>query len=76
VVGVNRYRSPNHHHSGQAMARSWSSDGVEEDAVARLNAWRSQRDDAAVEAAIAGLKNAAEGMRNIMDASMRPPRPA
>jgi (2R)-ethylmalonyl-CoA mutase len=71
VVGVNRYEesepSPLGTGEGAIMVVP---DGVEEDAVATLNAWRSQRDDAAVEAAIAGLKNAAEGNANIMDASV------
>jgi (2R)-ethylmalonyl-CoA mutase len=71
VVGVNRYEetepSPLGTGEGAIMVVP---EGVEEDAVATLNAWRSQRDDAAVEAAIAGLKNAAEGNGNIMDASV------
>ncbi|MBO6675977.1 MAG: protein meaA [Rhizobiales bacterium] len=71
VVGVNRYEeseeSPLGTGEGAIMVVP---DGVEEDTVATLKAWRSQRDDAAVEAAIAGLKNAAEGNANIMDASV------
>ncbi|MFN3226251.1 MAG: methylmalonyl-CoA mutase family protein [Hyphomicrobiales bacterium] len=71
VVGVNRYEesepSPLGTGEGAIMVVP---DGVEEDAVATLKVWRSQRDDAAVEAAIAGLKNAAEGNANIMDASV------
>jgi (2R)-ethylmalonyl-CoA mutase len=76
VVGVNRYTesepSPLGTGEGAIMVVP---DGVEEDAVATLNAWR-ERDDAAVKAAIAGLKNAAEGNANIMDASVEAPRPA
>lgn len=71
VVGVNRYEeseeSPLGTGEGAIMVVP---EGVEEETVATLNAWRSQRDDAAVEAAIAGLKNAAEGNSNIMDASV------
>ncbi len=71
VVGVNRYEeseeSPLGTGEGAIMVVP---EGVEEETVATLNAWRSQRDDAAVEAAIAGLKNAAEGNGNIMDASV------
>ncbi|MFN3170408.1 MAG: methylmalonyl-CoA mutase family protein [Hyphomicrobiales bacterium] len=71
VVGVNRYEeseeSPLGTGEGAIMVVP---DGVEDDAIATLNAWRSERDDAVVEAAIAGLKNAAEGNSNIMDASV------
>jgi (2R)-ethylmalonyl-CoA mutase len=71
VVGVNRYEeseeSPLGTGEGAIMVVP---EGVEEETVATLNAWRSQRDDAAVEVAIAGLKNAAEGNSNIMDASV------
>jgi (2R)-ethylmalonyl-CoA mutase len=71
VVGVNRYEeseeSPLGTGEGAIMVVP---DGVEDDAIATLNAWRSKRDDVAVEAAIAGLKNAAEGNANIMDASV------
>ncbi len=72
VVGVNRYEeseeSPLGTGEGAIMVVP---EGVEEETVATLNAWRSQRDDAAVEVAIAGLKNAAEGNANIMDASVK-----
>jgi (2R)-ethylmalonyl-CoA mutase len=71
VVGVNRYEesepSPLGTGEGAIMVVP---DGVEEDAIATLNAWRAQRDEPAVEAAIAGLKHAAEGNSNIMDASV------
>ncbi len=71
VVGVNRYEeseeSPLGTGEGAIMVVP---EGVEEETVATLDAWRSQRDDAAVAAAIAGLKNAAEGNSNIMDASV------
>ncbi|MEQ8657017.1 MAG: protein meaA [Hyphomicrobiales bacterium] len=75
VVGVNRYEesevSPLGTGEGAIMVVP---DGVEEDAVATLNAWRSQRDQKAVDKAIAGLKHAAESSSgssaNIMDASV------
>jgi len=71
VVGVNRYEeseeSPLGTGEGAIMVVP---EGVEDETVATLNAWRSQRDDAAVETAIVGLKNAAEGNSNIMDASV------
>jgi len=71
VVGVNRYEeseeSPLGTGEGAIMVVP---DGVEDDAIATLEAWRAQRDGAAVEAAIAALKNAAEGHANIMDASV------
>jgi len=71
VVGVNRYEeseeSPLGTGEGAIMVVP---EGVEDETVATLNAWRSQRDDAAVETAIVGLKNAAEGNSNLMDASV------
>lgn len=75
VVGVNRYEeseeSPLGTGEGAIMVVP---DGVEDDAIATLEAWRAQRDPSAVEQAIAGLKNAAEGTSgssaNIMDASV------
>ena len=71
VIGVNRYTesepSPLGTGEGAIMVVP---EGVEDDAIAGLKAWREARDDLAVEAAIAGLKNAAEGNANIMDASV------
>ncbi len=71
VVGVNRYEeseeSPLGTGEGAIMVVP---EGVEEETVATLNAWRSHRDATQVEAAIASLKNAAEGNANIMDASV------
>jgi ethylmalonyl-CoA mutase len=43
---------------------------VEAEQIARLNAWREQRDDAAVDAALAELSRAADENRNIMPASI------
>jgi len=45
-------------------------EGVEDEQVAKLNAWREQRDNAAVEDALANLKKAAESGDNIMPASI------
>lgn len=71
VVGVNRYEeseeSPLGTGEGAIMVVP---DGVEEETVATLNAWRAARDDDAVDAALAGLKAAAEGSANIMEASI------
>lgn len=43
---------------------------VEQDQIASLNAWRAQRDDAAVQAALAELRAAAAEGRNIMEPSI------
>jgi (2R)-ethylmalonyl-CoA mutase len=71
VVGVNAFEqteaSPLGTGEGAIMVVP---EGVEEETVATLNAWRSRRDEDRVEAAIASLKNAAEGDANIMDASI------
>ena len=72
VVGVNRYEesepSPLGTGEGAIMVVP---EGVEEEAIATLKAWRETRDDAAVGVAISGLKAAAEGDGNIMDASIQ-----
>ncbi len=44
---------------------------AEIDQIERLKAWRAQRDDAAVKAALAELKRAAAGQGNIMPASIQ-----
>ncbi|MEM6711868.1 MAG: protein meaA [Pseudomonadota bacterium] len=71
VVGVNAYKegepSPLGTGEGAIMVVP---DGVEEDTIATLNAWRASRNAAAVSEAIKGLKAAAEGGANIMDASI------
>lgn len=71
VVGVNAFEqteiSPLGTGEGAIMVVP---EGVEEETVSTLNAWRSRRDGDRVEAAIASLKNAAEGNANIMDASV------
>jgi len=71
VVGVNRYRE-----TEQSPLTAGESDflvvdpAVEADQVARLEAWRSSRDEAAVEAALAALRDAAREGRNIMPPSV------
>lgn len=71
VVGVNAFEqtetSPLGTGEGAIMVVP---EGVEEETVATLNAWRAQRDQGEVDAAIQGLKEAAEGSANIMEASL------
>ena len=71
VVGVNRYQE------GEASPLTSGEGGiltvdpaVEAEQIERLKAWREARDDAAVKAALAGLRAAAEEGRNIMPASI------
>ncbi|MEM1285426.1 MAG: protein meaA [Pseudomonadota bacterium] len=71
VVGVNRYEESEESPLGTGEgAILVVPEGVEEETVATLNAWRAQRDPSTVEAAIAGLKSAADGNSNIMEASI------
>ncbi|GAB5509861.1 MAG: protein meaA [Hyphomicrobiales bacterium] len=71
VVGVNAFEqtetSPLGTGEGAIMVVP---EGVEEETVSTLNAWRAHRDQDQVDTAIQGLKNAAEGNANIMDASV------
>ncbi|MEM1288905.1 MAG: protein meaA [Pseudomonadota bacterium] len=71
VVGVNAYQesedSPLGSGEGAIMVVP---EGVEEETVATLKAWRGERDQTAVDEAIRGLKAAAQGQGNIMDASI------
>ncbi|MBI1359770.1 MAG: protein meaA [Alphaproteobacteria bacterium] len=71
VVGVNRYQtteqSPLSGGDGSIMA---TDHGAESRQIAKLKAWRNQRDDAAVKAALADLREAASGGANIMPASI------
>ena len=71
VVGVNRWQqgepSPLIAGDGGIMVVD---PGVEADQVARLEAWRADRDAAAVEAALARLREDAAAGRNIMPASL------
>jgi (2R)-ethylmalonyl-CoA mutase len=71
VVGVNKYietePSPL---TGGIDAIMTVSVEAERDQIARLEAWRRQRDDAKVKAALTELKRAATGRGNIMPASI------
>jgi (2R)-ethylmalonyl-CoA mutase len=71
VVGVNRYTegepSPLVDEEGGILVVD---PAVEADQIARLKAWRQARDDAAVEAALAALRAAAESGANVMPPSI------
>jgi (2R)-ethylmalonyl-CoA mutase len=71
VVGVNRWTegepSPLMGEDGGIMTVD---PGVEADQIARLQAWRDERDAAAVDAALAELRRAAGAGENIMPASI------
>jgi ethylmalonyl-CoA mutase len=71
VVGVNRYRT------GEASPLTSGPDAImladpeaEADQIARLAAWRASRDDNAVKAALAALREAARSGANIMPPSI------
>ena len=71
VVGVNRWQQ------GEASPLTAGDGGimvvdpaVEKDQIARLDAWRAGRDDAAVAAALAALREAAQKGRNVMPPSI------
>ncbi len=71
VVGVNRWTegepSPLVGEDGGIMVVD---PAVEQEQIARLNEWRDERDSAAVEAALAGLREAASNGQNVMEASI------
>ena len=71
VVGVNKYietePSPL---ADAAEAILTVSEQAERGQIAKLKAWRAERDNIAVKAALAGLKRAATGGGNIMPASI------
>jgi ethylmalonyl-CoA mutase len=71
VVGVNRFTttepSPLTTGDGSIMM---ADPAAEADQIARLNAWRGARNAAAIEAALAALRSAAQGGANIMPASI------
>jgi ethylmalonyl-CoA mutase len=71
VVGVNKYveTEPSPLTGGIDAIMTVSAE-AERDQIARLEAWRAQRDDAKVKAALAELKRAATGRGNIMPASI------
>ncbi len=72
VVGVNRWQqgepSPLTAGDGGIMVVD---PAVEKDQIARLEAWRAGRDEAAVQAALAELKAAAAAGQNVMPASIK-----
>ncbi|GAA6164210.1 protein meaA [Pelagimonas sp. KU-00592-HH] len=71
VVGVNKYQqgetSPLMTGDGGIMVVD---PAVEQEQIERLNEWRSQRDSAAVEKALADLRAAAKSGENVMPASI------
>ncbi|MCB4379193.1 protein meaA [Synechococcus sp. MU1644] len=71
VVGVNKYQagepSPLMTGDGGIMVVN---PAVEQDQIDRLNAWRAERDDAAVKAALSDLRAAAQAGQNVMPASI------
>ncbi|MBL3585354.1 protein meaA [Rhodovulum sulfidophilum] len=75
VVGVNAWTEgePSPLTSGEDAIMVVDA-SVEADQIARLNAWRESRDGAAVEAALAALREAAATGRNIMPPSIEAAR--
>ncbi|MEP9369198.1 protein meaA [Xanthobacter sp. VNH20] len=71
VVGVNRWTEtePSPLTTGEGSILTVP-EHVEPEQIARLQAWRAARDPAAVEAALAGLRSAAQEGRNIMEPSI------
>ncbi|WP_276206141.1 MULTISPECIES: protein meaA [Thioclava] len=71
VVGVNRWQqgepSPLTAGDGGIMVVD---PAVEQEQIDRLNAWRAERDEAAVQAALAQLKADAKAGKNVMEASI------
>lgn len=71
VVGVNKYTqgepSPLQTEDGGIMVVD---PAVEGEQIDRLNQWRADRDDMAVKAALAALREAAQGGKNVMPASI------
>jgi len=72
VVGVNRFEStePSPLQVEGATAIETVDPAVEATAVEAIKAWRADRDVAAVEAALDGLRDAAKTDANLMDASI------
>ncbi len=70
VVGVNSFQETEESPLGGDDKILIVDPRVEEETIADVNAWRSQRDNAAVEKALAELRRAAENGDNIMDASI------
>jgi (2R)-ethylmalonyl-CoA mutase len=71
VVGVNRWTeaAPSPLTAGDGSIMVADAD-AERDQIERLTSWRSQRDDAAVKAALTALREAAKSGTNIMPASI------
>jgi (2R)-ethylmalonyl-CoA mutase len=71
VIGVNRYTEaePSPLTAGEDAIMVADAE-AEADQLARLNAWRAARDEAAVRAALAELRAAAREGRNVMPASI------
>ncbi|CAM8636597.1 Sbm Methylmalonyl-CoA mutase, N-terminal domain/subunit [Paracoccaceae bacterium] len=71
VVGVNRWTeaAPSPLTAGDGSIMVADAD-AERDQIERLTAWRSQRDEAAVKAALTALREAAKSGTNIMPASI------
>jgi (2R)-ethylmalonyl-CoA mutase len=71
VVGVNRFTttepSPLMSEDGGIMTVD---PAVEQDQIDRLNAWRAERDEEAVQAALAALREAATNGANVMEPSI------
>ncbi len=71
VVGVNKWTdgeaSPLQTEDGGIMVVD---PAVEQEQIDRLNEWRTQRDDAAVTAALTALRNAAQTGANVMEPSI------
>ncbi|WP_350335476.1 protein meaA [Coralliovum pocilloporae] len=72
VVGVNAYQTTEDSplSSGDGDAIMVVPEGVEQDAIERLQQWRSDRDGQAAEASLADLRQAAQEGRNIMEPSV------
>jgi (2R)-ethylmalonyl-CoA mutase len=73
VVGVNKFTesAPSPLVAGEGGAIMMVDPAAEAEQIERLQAWRRQRDQAAVDAALADLRAAAKDGRNIMEPSIR-----
>ena len=71
VIGVNRFKEtePSPLSAGEGSILTVPHE-VEAEQIARLNAWRAERDQKAVDAALRELRQAARDGRNIMPASI------
>jgi (2R)-ethylmalonyl-CoA mutase len=72
VVGVNKFveTEPSPLSGGDGGSIQVVPEGVEREQVEQLQAWRAARDAHAVEAALAGLRSAAQEGRNVMEPSI------